>query len=123
MTHSASLISPTISSQPSTITGPSLKTKESSKSVGSPSSSDDISLNGDLPATAGTGTNASSDVLANGAQSLDASKHSVAIEGTDQEKEQPEKSKTKKLKKYKEGAEKMFSLFSSPRQQPQQQHS
>lgn len=31
-------------------------------------------------------------------------------------KEEPEKYKNKKLKKYKENAEKVFSLFSSPRQ-------
>ena len=30
--------------------------------------------------------------------------------------EEPEKLKTKKLKKYKEGAEKVLSLFASPRQ-------
>ena len=38
--------------------------------------------------------------------------------GGDEQEVEPEKQKNKKLKKYKEGAEKMFSLFSSPRQGP-----
>lgn len=76
-------------------TSPSLKSKESATSVGNNSHSSDQSGN------------------------IESSTAEVAappdtIKGTPVE--EPEKQKNKKLKKYKENAEKVFSLFSSPRQ-------
>lgn len=73
----------------------SLKSKESALSVGAQSLSSDQSGNGE----SGTAEALASDTL----------KGSPLAEGT-------EKPKNKKLKKYKENAEKVFSLFSSPRQ-------
>jgi hypothetical protein len=70
----------------------SLKSKESAASVGAQSSSDQ-SGNGDVGAL----------------ELVDTAKSSPVIEG-------PERQKNKKLKRYKENAEKVFSLFSSPRQ-------
>ncbi|KAH8094774.1 hypothetical protein DFH11DRAFT_1738329 [Phellopilus nigrolimitatus] len=96
------MLTPSPSTRPSTFAGPSLRSKESTISMGSPGSSDDQSLNGD-----GLNLSNSGDLLSNGAQSPDASKRTVVDEH--------EKPKTKKLKKYKEGAEKMLSLFASPR--------
>jgi hypothetical protein len=101
---SASMITPSASMNSSTV-GPSLKSKESTTSVGSPSS-DDQSLNGD----AINGLQAPIDVAANGHTTPEASKRPSRVSLVD------EKTKTKKLKKYKEGAEKMLSLFASPRQ-------
>jgi hypothetical protein len=74
---------------------PSLKSKESATSVGESLSSDQS--NGDtIPETL------FSPELTRGAPAA----HT----------EEPEKLKNKTLKKYKEGAEKMLSLFASPRQ-------
>lgn len=95
------LLSPAPSTHPSTFAGPSLRSKDSTTSMGSPGSSDDQSLNGDVQ-------NSSVDALGSGATSPDASKRNVTID-------EPEKPKGKKLKKYKENAEKMLSIFASPR--------
>lgn len=81
--------------------GPSLKSKESSTSMGSPSS-DDQSLNGDA-----SNMNASGEVPSNSASTPDVRR---AVTG-----DEIEKPKQKKLKKYKENAEKMLSIFASPR--------
>lgn len=72
---------------------PSLKSKESALSVGAQSYTSDQSGNGDLS-------------------------ESPAPQDSTKVAEEPEKQKNKKLKKYKENAEKVFSLFSgsSPRQ-------
>lgn len=96
---SAGMITPSLSTNSSTV-GPSLKSKESTTSVGSPSS-DDQSVNGDALNGA-----------PNGPSTPEASKRPSRSSLADE----PEKTKTKKLKKYKEGAEKMLSLFASPRQ-------
>ena len=72
---------------------PSLKSKESAVSVGTHSGS---SGNADASGVEGSGA-------------------SDTIKGRRPVSEEPERQKTKKLKKYKEGAEKMFSLFQSPR--------
>jgi len=72
----------------------SLKSKESALSVSGQSQSSDQSGNGD-----------------SGAPEAETLKTSPPVEELG-------KPKTKKLKKYKENAEKVFSLFSSPRQQP-----
>ena len=102
---SASLITPSASVSSSTI-GPSLKSKESTTSVGSPSS-DDQSLNGD-----GTNGVQSLNDSITGPTTPEASKRPSRASLADER----EKTKTKKLKKYKEGAEKVLSLFASPRQ-------
>lgn len=98
----ASFLSPAPSSQTNVTAGPSLKSKESTTSMGSPSS-DDQSLNGEGP-----NANASADLPSSGGQSPDASTRTITTD-------EPEKIKNKKLKKYKEGAEKMLSIFASPR--------
>ncbi|KAF5385153.1 hypothetical protein D9615_001083 [Tricholomella constricta] len=74
----------------------SLKSKESALSVGAQSLSSDQSGNGDSGTAEALG----------GSETLKS--RPLA--------EEPEKQKNKKLKKYKENAEKVFSLFSSPRQ-------
>ena len=102
---SAGVLSPASSTQVSTNAGPSLKSKESTMSVGSPSS-DDQSVNGDGPN--GPNSASSADVLSSGRQSPDGTVRTIT-EG------EPDKPKSKKLKKYKEGAEKMLSIFASPR--------
>ncbi|OJA13142.1 hypothetical protein AZE42_03651 [Rhizopogon vesiculosus] len=92
---SGGLLSPSVSGTSSTPMSPSLKSKESATSVGESLSSDQS--NGDtIPETliSPESTRGPSVALA----------------------EEPEKLKNKKLKKYKEGAEKMLSLFASPRQ-------
>ncbi|GLB43552.1 putative agc agc-unique protein kinase [Lyophyllum shimeji] len=81
---------------PSTSVSHSLKSKESAVSVGAQSQSSEQSGNGE------TGT-----AEAMGASQTVRSRPLV---------EEPEKHKNRKLKKYKENAEKVFSLFSSPRQ-------
>ncbi|KAL5533766.1 hypothetical protein ACEPAG_226 [Sanghuangporus baumii] len=96
------ILSPASSTQVSMTAGPSLKSKQSTTSVGSPSS-DDQSLNGDGPNPA-----SSSDVLSSGQQSPDGTVRTITTD-------EPDKPKSKKLKKYKEGAEKMLSIFASPR--------
>ncbi|KAG2341992.1 kinase-like protein [Suillus weaverae] len=89
---SGGLLSPSVSGTSSTPMSPSLKSKESATSVGESLSSDQS--NGDtIPETF-------------------FSPESTRAAHT----EEPEKLKNKKLKKYKEGAEKMLSLFASPRQ-------
>ncbi|TFY73598.1 hypothetical protein EWM64_g10414, partial [Hericium alpestre] len=75
----------------------SLKSKESATSIGSPNSSSDTSMNDDARDT---------DVV----ETVKAPASTTAS-GFDE----ADRQKNKKLKKYKEGAEKMFSLFSSPR--------
>ncbi|THH01216.1 hypothetical protein EW026_g1445 [Hermanssonia centrifuga] len=70
---------------------PSLKSKESAVSVGSPSESSDQSINGDQRPPASNMARATSVVSSE------------------------EKQKSKGLKKYKEGAEKVLSIFQSPR--------
>lgn len=92
---SGGLLSPSVSGTSSTPMSPSLKSKESATSVGESLSSDQS--NGDtIPETL------FSPELTRGAPAA----HT----------EEPEKLKNKTLKKYKEGAEKMLSLFASPRQ-------
>ncbi|KAG2141004.1 hypothetical protein DEU56DRAFT_734730 [Suillus clintonianus] len=92
---SGGLLSPSVSGTSSTPMSPSLKSKESATSVGESLSSDQS--NGDtIPETL------FSPESTRGASAAQA--------------EEPEKLKNKKLKKYKEGAEKMLSLFASPRQ-------
>ncbi|KAF9055771.1 hypothetical protein BJ165DRAFT_1398570 [Panaeolus papilionaceus] len=93
------LLTPSLSQGSTFANSPSLKSKESATSVGATSQSSDQS----------TGMSA------------------VLVDASDLTKEpsqpvpvQNEKVKTKKLKKYKNNAEKMFSIFSSPKQtQPQ----
>ena len=60
----------------------------------------------------------SSDQSLNGDLGGDTIKGSPAQPNGDKEREEEKQQKNKVLKKYKEGAEKMFSLFSSPRQGP-----
>lgn len=92
---SGGLLSPSVSGTSSTPMSPSLKSKESATSVGESLSSDQS--NGDtIPETL------FSPELTRGAPAAHI--------------EEPEKLKNKTLKKYKEGAEKMLSLFASPRQ-------
>ncbi|KAG1800449.1 uncharacterized protein HD556DRAFT_1230269 [Suillus plorans] len=92
---SGGLLSPSVSGTSPTPMSPSLKSKESATSVGESLSSDQS--NGDtIPETLFSPE----------------STRGVPAAHT----EEPEKLKTKKLKKYKEGAEKMLSLFASPRQ-------
>ena len=85
----SALMTPSPSVAPSLPATPSLRSKESAISVGAPSEFSDQSLNGDL-------------------RTLDMSRaaSTVNIE---------EKQKSKGLKKYKEGAEKVLSIFQSPR--------
>lgn len=93
------LITPSPSTHTS-VAGPSLKSKESTISMGSPSS-DDQSINED-----------------NLASSRSAGDLSTAVghpESPSQVDVGTAKRKVKKLKKYKEGAEKVLSLFASPR--------
>ena len=101
---SSGFISPSTSTRPSTVAGPSLKSKESTTSVGSPGSSDDQSLNGDVLASNQSSGELVSSIFTN--SSPEASRFQKGDE---------EKLKSKKLKKYKEGAEKVLSLFASPR--------
>jgi serum/glucocorticoid-regulated kinase 2 len=91
--RSASATVSTVSSQSvrTTLAQPSLKSKESAVSVGSPGSSSDASTNGDTPA-------------ASDADAIE----TVRVPHADEH----EKHKNKKLKR---GAEKMLSLFASPR--------
>jgi serine/threonine protein kinase len=92
---SGGLLSPSVSGTSSTAMSPSLKSKESATSVGESLSSDQS--NGDtIPETL---------------YSPESTRGAPAAHA-----EEPEKLKNKKLKKYKEGAEKMLSLFASPRQ-------
>ncbi|KAG1886241.1 hypothetical protein F4604DRAFT_1878073 [Suillus subluteus] len=92
---SGGLLSPSVSGTSSTAMSPSLKSKESATSVGESLSSDQS--NGDtIPETP---------------LSPESTRRAPAAHT-----EEPEKLKNKKLKKYKEGAEKMLSLFASPRQ-------
>lgn len=92
---SGGLLSPSVSGTSSTPMSPSLKSKESATSVGESLSSDQS--NGDtIPETL---------------YSPESTRGNPAAHT-----EEPEKLKNKKLKKYKEGAEKMLSLFASPRQ-------
>lgn len=92
---SGGLLSPSVSGTSSTPMSPSLKSKESATSVGESLSSDQS--NGDtIPETF---------------ISPESTRGPSAAHP-----EEPEKLKNKKLKKYKEGAEKMLSLFASPRQ-------
>jgi hypothetical protein len=94
-TSSPGLLTPSPSVNSALPTSPSLKSKESAVSVGTASGSSEQSPTGD---SAGAGA-------------------SDAIKGPPpQLAEEPEKVKVKKLKKYKEGAEKVLSLFASPRQ-------
>lgn len=80
---STNMLTPSPSMSSTLPNSPSLKSKESAISMGSPSSSSDQSLNGDT------------------------SRATSVIDG--------EKQKSKGLKKYKEGAEKVLSIFQSPR--------
>ncbi|KAH8094692.1 hypothetical protein BXZ70DRAFT_896561 [Cristinia sonorae] len=93
---SAGLLTPSPSLGGSTMPiTPSLKSKESAMSMGSPSESSDQSMNGELRHPAAGGDTMKASAL-----------HSPAEE---------EKQKSKGLKKYKEGAEKVLSIFQSPR--------
>ncbi|EKM61653.1 uncharacterized protein PHACADRAFT_248384 [Phanerochaete carnosa HHB-10118-sp] len=87
---SAGPITPSASLSSALPVSPSLKSKESAVSVGSPSESSDQSVNGDI--------------ATNGDAPRGVSVGSIE-----------EKQKNKVLKKYKEGAEKMLSIFQSPR--------
>ncbi|KAI0370044.1 hypothetical protein BV20DRAFT_979751 [Pilatotrama ljubarskyi] len=80
----------------------SLKSKESAISMGTQSESSDPSLNGDSPVLGGDTVKGSA-VATNG--------HGHGHGHGDDEKQQ----KNKVLKKYKEGAEKVLSIFQSPR--------
>lgn len=91
---SAGLLTPSPSIGGSTIPiTPSLKSKESAMSVGSPSESSGQSMNGDLRHPGG-----------------DTVKGGSVVSPAEEEKQ-----KSKGLKKYKEGAEKVLSIFQSPR--------
>ena len=92
-TSTAGPITPSHSMSSSLAMSPSLKSKESAVSVGSPSESSDQSVNGE-------------GALLNGAVDPPRGASMVSIE---------EKQKSKVLKKYKEGAEKVLSIFQSPR--------
>ena len=107
LTSSASLITPSTSGNPSTFAGPSLKSKESTTSMGSPGSSDDQSLNGDPRLTSTSGDLLPA--LQNGMQSSPETTKKAKTDAT-------QKSRSRKLRKYKENAEKVFSIFQSPRQ-------
>jgi serum/glucocorticoid-regulated kinase 2 len=93
---SSGLLTPSPSYGSSLPASPSLKSKESAISVGTQSLSSDQS---------GNGESGHVEVV---------QRPSDTIRGSPME--EPEKHKNKKLKKYKENAEKVFSLFSSPRQ-------
>ncbi|KAL4068951.1 hypothetical protein V8B97DRAFT_1918412 [Scleroderma yunnanense] len=95
---STGLLTPSASTMP---IPPSLKSKESVVSVGEQSVGSDQS-NGDTPC-GNPGSPEASKIITSPTQSLPA--HA----------EEPEKLKSKKLKKYKENAEKVLSLFASPR--------
>lgn len=86
----SALLTPSPSMAPSLPVTPSLKSKESAISMGAPSESSDQSINGELRTPLDTSRAAST----------------VNVE---------EKQKSKGLKKYKEGAEKVLSIFQSPR--------
>ncbi|KAI0095018.1 hypothetical protein BDY19DRAFT_879347 [Irpex rosettiformis] len=86
----SALLTPSPSAAPSLPVTPSLKSKESAISVGAPSEFSDQSANGELRTPLDLSRAAST----------------VNIE---------EKQKSKGLKKYKEGAEKVLSIFQSPR--------
>lgn len=101
-TSSGNLTSPPLSAHPSFTAGPSLKSKESTTSMGSPSS-DDQSINGD-------------DLGSSSKKQTGSPEASRRLNGDTPTEVEPEKPKSKKLKKYKEGAEKVLSLFASPRQ-------
>ncbi|KIP02910.1 hypothetical protein PHLGIDRAFT_78408 [Phlebiopsis gigantea 11061_1 CR5-6] len=90
-TSTAGPITPSHSMSSSLAMSPSLKSKESAVSVGSPSESSDQSVNGEG---------------ATGIVDPPRGASVVSIE---------EKQKSKVLKKYKEGAEKVLSIFQSPR--------
>ncbi|KAJ3525604.1 hypothetical protein NM688_g8379 [Phlebia brevispora] len=103
VTHSASATLSTVSSTAGQLSAspsmgstlpvtPSLKSKESAISVGTPSESSDQSVNGD-------------------AKNVTADSSRVTAASVSQE----DKQKSKGLKKYKEGAEKVLSIFQSPR--------
>lgn len=109
LTSSAGLITPSTSGNPSTFAGPSLKSKESTTSMGSPGSSDDQSLNGDTRLTSTSGDLSGTNGVQHSAQSSPEVTKKVTID----ERERP---RSKKLRKYKENAEKVFSIFQSPRQ-------
>ena len=87
---SAGLLTP---SQSQTAMTPSLKSKESAISMGTPSDTSDHSLNGDLGG--------------------DTIKGSMVTPATNGEEEKQQKNKV--LKKYKEAGEKVLSIFQSPR--------
>ncbi|TCD64739.1 hypothetical protein EIP91_003661 [Steccherinum ochraceum] len=94
-TSSAGLLTPSPSIGGSTVPAtPSLKSKESAMSVGSPSESDQ-SLNGERRNPGGDTVKGSTTSVSSPAEE--------------------EKQKSKGLKKYKEGAEKVLSIFQSPR--------
>ncbi|PPR05115.1 hypothetical protein CVT24_010090 [Panaeolus cyanescens] len=93
------LLTPSLSQGSTFANSPSLKSKESATSVGATSQSSDQS----------TGMSA---VLVDASDLTKDPSQSVPT--------QNEKVKTKKLKKYKNNAEKMFSIFSSPKQNQQQ---
>lgn len=99
------------STQVSITAGPSLKSKESSMSMGSPSS-DDQSINGDVPSNLNVSgempSGNASEPSSSAAAAPDTRRAAVAGD-------EGEKPKSKKLKKYKENAEKMLSIFASPR--------
>ena len=98
-TSSPSMSTPSPSVNSTLPVTPSLKSKEShASSVGTHSGSSDQSPNADSTGLDGPAT-------------------SDTIKGSPlPSTEEPEKLKSKKLKKYKEGAEKVLSLFASPRQ-------
>lgn len=96
-TSSPGLLTPSPSVHSALPTSPSLKSKESAVSVGTQSGSSDQSPTAD---SAGASAGASDTIKGLPAPLT----------------EEPEKVKVKKLKKYKEGAEKVLSLFASPRQ-------
>ncbi|KAI1783506.1 hypothetical protein LXA43DRAFT_903432 [Ganoderma leucocontextum] len=92
-TSSAGLLTPSLSQTAMT---PSLKSKESAISVGAPSDSSDLSVNGD--------------------PTVDTIKGSPVPQANgDRERDEEKQQKNKVLKKYKEGAEKVLSIFQSPR--------
>lgn len=80
--------------------------------MGSPGSSDDQSLNGDIRLTSTSG-DLSAIGTANGLQHSAQSSPEVTKKVAIDEREKP---RSKKLRKYKENAEKVFSIFQSPRQ-------
>lgn len=96
---SSGLITPSPSTHTS-LAGPSLKSKESSISMGSPSSDDQSVNDENLDSSRSAG---------------DLSTAVNHFESPSQTEMGTAKRKIKKLKKYKEGAEKVLSLFASPR--------